>query len=156
MKHGKHAPHNEKHYLHLALMGLVHFPIMYAVMFSMVYSANEIFHNLNTFYMAGMMVAPMIILMPLMMHKMYPNKKLNLIVYVASSALFLILFFFTREQSLIGDRQFLRSMIPHHSGAILMCEKAKIEDPEIKTLCDGIIKGQQSEIEQMKRILERM
>lgn len=137
-------------------MGLLHFPIMYAVMFSMVYSVDEIFHNLNTFYMAGMMVAPMIILMPLMMSKMYLNAKLNLIVYTSSTVLFLALFFFTREQSFIGDRQFLRSMIPHHSGAILMCEKAKIEDAEIKALCDEIIKGQRAEIEQMKRILERM
>ncbi len=156
MKHGEHSGHRENHYSHLAIMGLLHFPIMYIVMFSMVYSAGEIFHNLNTFYMAGMMVAPMIILMPLMMRKMYPNSKLNLIVYATSVAFFLAFFFFTREQSFIGDRQFLRSMIPHHSGAILMCEKAKIEDPEIKTLCDGIIKGQQSEIEQMKRISERM
>lgn len=137
-------------------MGLLHFPIMYIVMFSMVYSAADIFHNLNTFYMAAMMVAPMLILMPLMMRKMYPNSKLNLIVYTASTVLFLALLFFTREQSFIGDRQFLRSMIPHHSGAILMCEKSKIEDAEIKMLCDEIIKGQRAEIEQMKKILDRM
>lgn len=156
MKHGEHSEHKEKHYSHLAIMGLLHFPIMYAVMFSMVYSAAEIFHNLNTFYMAGMMVAPMIILMPLLMRKMYPNPKLNLIAYSASIVLFLVFFFFTREQTFIGDRQFVRSMIPHHSGAILMCEKAKIEDAELKALCSEIIKGQSSEIEQMKRILDRM
>lgn len=156
MKHAEHSGHKEKHYTHLISMGLLHFPIMYIVMFSMVYSAADIFHNLNTFYMAAMMVAPMLILMPLMMRKMYPNSKLNLIVYTASTVLFLALLFFTREQSFIGDRQFLRSMIPHHSGAILMCEKSKIEDAEIKMLCDEIIKGQRAEIEQMKKILDRM
>jgi uncharacterized protein (DUF305 family) len=26
-------------------------------------------------------------------------------------------------QGAVGDDQFLRSMIPHHSGAILMCEQ---------------------------------
>jgi len=152
----EHSGHKEKHYSHLVLMGLLHFPIMYAIMFSMVYSASEIFHNLNTLYMAGMMAAPMIIMMPLMMRKMYPNSKLNLIAYTVSAVLFLALFFFTREQSFIGDRQFLRSMIPHHSGAILMCEKAKVEDAEIKTLCGEIIKSQSDEIEQMKKILERL
>lgn len=156
MNHGGHAKLGEDHYRHLALMSLIHFPIMYAVMFSMVYSSAEIFHNLNTFYMAGMMVAPMVFLMPLMMRKAYQNAKINIVVYVASIAIFLSFFVFTREQTFIGDRQFLRSMIPHHSGAVLMCEKARIEDAEIKTLCAGIVRNQKSEIEQMEKILERM
>lgn len=157
----KHASHHEKNghqdsYKKLVLIGLLHLPIMYAVMFSMVYSRDEIIQNLNTFYMAGMMVAPMIILMPITMSVMYPNKMLNVIVYASSAVLFLALFFFTRQQTFIGDKQFLRSMIPHHSGAVLMCEKAKIEDAEIKTLCGEIIRSQTSEIEQMKKILERL
>jgi uncharacterized protein (DUF305 family) len=41
-------------------------------------------------------------------------------------------------------------MIPHHGGAILMCEEAQIQDPEIKQLCKNIISGQQAEINQMK------
>lgn len=41
-------------------------------------------------------------------------------------------------------------MIPHHAGAILMCEQAPIQDSEIKTLCRGIIASQQAEIHQMK------
>jgi len=58
-------------------------------------------------------------------------------------------------QLLIGDTQFLRSMIPHHSGAILMCERGKISDPEINTLCGQIIQSQKQEIDQMKQILTR-
>jgi len=148
--------HHKSPYVGLAVMGAVHLPIMYFVMFTMVWSSDEVVHNLNTFYMAGMMAAPMILLMPLMMSSMYPSKKLNLVVYTGSVAIFLILFWFMREQSFIGDRQFLRSMIPHHSGAILMCEKASLNDPEIKSLCDGIVKGQKSEIDQMKKILNRL
>jgi uncharacterized protein (DUF305 family) len=60
-----------------------------------------------------------------------------------------------RQQSLIGDRQFLRSMIPHHSGAILMCREAQLSDPEIKRLCAGIITSQTAEIAQMKKMLGR-
>jgi len=47
-----------------------------------------------------------------------------------------------------------RSMIPHHSGAILMCEEAPIHDPEIKVLCEGIVKSQAEEIALMEAMLE--
>jgi uncharacterized protein (DUF305 family) len=57
---------------------------------------------------------------------------------------------FIRQQTAITDTQFLRSMIPHHSGAILMCRKASIQDPEIKQLREAIVSSQQSEIDQMK------
>lgn len=46
-------------------------------------------------------------------------------------------------------------MIPHHSGAILICEKAKLADPEIKQLCGDIIVSQETEIAQMKAVLDR-
>jgi uncharacterized protein (DUF305 family) len=61
-----------------------------------------------------------------------------------------------RQQTAITDQQFLKSMIPHHAGAILMCEEAKIQDADIKKLCSEIIAGQQSEIAQMKAKLDQL
>jgi uncharacterized protein (DUF305 family) len=69
---------------------------------------------------------------------------------------FLVFFICMRTQAIVGDTQFLRSMIPHHSGAVLMCEKANISDPEIAELCGQIVESQKKEINQMKRILERL
>ena len=60
-----------------------------------------------------------------------------------------------RTQAVVGDAQFLRSMIPHHSGAILMCEQSAITDPEIVRLCGEIVKTQKEEIAQMQAILAR-
>ena len=51
------------------------------------------------------------------------------------------------------DTAFLRSMIPHHSGAILMCQEASVSNPELVQLCGNIIKSQREEIDQMKRML---
>ena len=65
-------------------------------------------------------------------------------------------FFAMRTQAAVGNEQFLRSMIPHHSGAILMCEKAQLTDPEIIALCKQIISSQQAEIAQMQQILQRL
>jgi uncharacterized protein (DUF305 family) len=46
-------------------------------------------------------------------------------------------------------------MIPHHSGAILMCREASPKDPEIVRLCSGIEESQRREIDEMKAILAR-
>jgi uncharacterized protein (DUF305 family) len=60
-----------------------------------------------------------------------------------------------RTQAAVGDDDFLRSMIPHHSGAILMCEKASLTDAEIIELCARIVRSQAEEIAQMQSILAR-
>jgi uncharacterized protein (DUF305 family) len=64
-----------------------------------------------------------------------------------------VFFPFIRRQTAIGDRQFMRSMIPHHAAAILMCQPAPIGDVDIKRLCQGIVSSQQAEIDQMKVML---
>lgn len=143
-------------YWHLAVETTISAVIMYLVMFVMIDSLGSFYNNINMFYMTLMMVAPMVVIMLVgAMRSMFPNKKLN----YALIAVFVALFFFSwaliRWQFPVGDTQFLRSMIPHHSGAILMCQESELTDPEIVKLCDDIIKGQKQEIDQMKTILER-
>lgn len=145
----------ESHYGKLALNLVLSAIIMYFVMFTMIDTISEFYNNINTFYMALMMVAPMAILMLLMMGSMYPNKRLNLILYAGFTGLFALALAGMRMQEPIGNVQFLRSMIPHHSGAILMCREARITDPEIVALCGNIRQSQRQEIEQMKAILAR-
>ena len=65
-------------------------------------------------------------------------------------------FYAMRSQAAIGDRELIRGMIPHHSGAILMCGKAKLTDPELIALCDEIVDAQEREISQMQAILDRL
>jgi uncharacterized protein (DUF305 family) len=144
-----------KHYGLFALNMIGGFVIMYLMMFSMIAGLGDFFNNLNMAYMALTMAAPMGMLMLLTMPGMYPDRRLNLIIHAALALVFVASLAAVRQQSLIGDRQFLRSMIPHHSGAILMCEEAKLSDPEIRQLCLGIVKSQADEIVKMKAILER-
>ena len=144
-----------RHYLPLALNLAISLAIMYFVMFAMIWTWGEFIQNINFFYMALMMWAPMGSLMLLTMGMMYPNKKLNLALHAAFVLIFILSTIGIREQGLVDDRQFLRSMIPHHSGAILMCEEAAISDPEINRLCTEIIAAQKAEIAQMKALLER-
>ena len=142
-------------YLRLGLNLAASLAVMYLVMFSMIAGLSDFYNNLNTFYMALTMVAPMGMLMLLTMGSMYPNRRLNLALHAGLVLLFVAAFVGTRSQAAIDDAQFLRSMIPHHSGAILMCSEAPVRDAEIVVLCGQIIDSQQREIDQMKRILER-
>jgi hypothetical protein len=146
------------HYKMLALNLLISLVIMYFVMFTMIWSAGDLVNNVNMFYMALTMATPMGILMLLMMRMMYPNQKLNRVLYALFALLFILGLWGTRAQWLVGDRQFVRAMIPHHSGAILMCNRASLQDAAIRDLCfkpDGIVESQKREIEQMKAFLAR-
>ena len=142
-------------YLSLAANLAISTVVMYLVMFSMIDGRDDFYNNVNMLYMALTMVAPMAVLMLLMMGSMYPSRSINIFLYILFAGIFVVAFAFTRAQALVGDRQFLRSMIPHHSGAILMCREASLSDPEIVALCEQIIRSQREEIAQMKSILSR-
>lgn len=130
--------------------------VMYVAMFAMIWTWGDFIQNVNFFYMALVMWAPMGAIMLATMGGMYRNRKLNAALYVAFAAIFVLSLVGIRQQSLVGDDQFLRSMIPHHSGAILMCEEAKLTDPGIRRLCREIIQAQKDEIAEMKRIMDRL
>lgn len=147
---------HEQHYIRFAIMVLLSFCSMYVFMYAMVNVFGNVYPNLNQTYMAGLMTAPMVAFELVLMGSMYPNKRLNIGIIAASMIALALFWVGVRQQAAITDGQFLRSMIPHHAGAILMCEQAPIGDPEIKKLCNNIILSQQAEIDQMKAILQRL
>lgn len=156
--------HNNEHaamnhgniYPKLAIMALLSFIAMYVLMYSMVDRFANVIPNVNQFYMAGLMAMPMIIIELLIMRKMYPNRKLNNLILALSAVLLVVFYMCIRKQTAVSDKQFLKSMIPHHAAAILMVEEAKLSDPEVIELGKNIIDAQQKEIEQMKRKIEQL
>lgn len=144
------------HYPRFFVMIGLHFIAMYILMYSMVNAFGNVFNSWNQVYMAALMTASMVVIeLPLMM-SMYPSKRLNAVLIAVGVLVLIGSFMFIRKQTAISDRQFLRSMIPHHAGAILMCREASIQDPEIRRLCGEIVASQQSEIDQMKAMLDRL
>jgi uncharacterized protein (DUF305 family) len=131
-------------------MAALSFAAMYVLMYAMVARFGDVYPNLNQAWMAGLMAAPMVAIELLLMGAMYPNRRANAAILVASLAALGLFFLAIREQAAIGDGEFLRSMIPHHSSAILMCGQAPIADARIKQLCEGIIESQQAEIDLMR------
>ncbi|TBV76410.1 DUF305 domain-containing protein [Pseudoxanthomonas winnipegensis] len=104
--------------------------------------------------MAALMTAPMAILELALMGAMYQDKRKNAVIFVLAGLVLVGSWFGIRAQAGVGDRQFLKSMIPHHAGAILMCEKNHLQNPELKQLCHNIVASQRAEVEQMKALLE--
>jgi hypothetical protein len=158
--HGKHDTRTRgKHgrpYLMLWVNMVLGLAVMYVVMFTMIDGLRDFKNNLNMFYMAVTMWAPMGLFMLATMPGMYPNRRANLVLYVLFAALTAGSFWATRAQALIDDSQFISSMIPHHSGAILMCREASLSDPELVSLCGAITQAQREEIQQMEAIAARL
>lgn len=142
------------YYKNLFRMAAVSFISMFILMYVMVDVFANVYINVNQFYMAGIMTMPMIIIELLIMRSMYPDRRFNFAVIIGSLIIFVFLLAALRRQDGVCDKQFLRSMIPHHASALLMCEQASIKDPEIKKLCKNIRASQQSEIDFMKKKLK--
>ena len=160
--HGKHPTQHHTtarasgHYARLYWMAALSFIAMFILMYAMVDRISNVFVNANQAYMAGLMAAPMVVIEVLLMSGMYPDKRKNAVIVAACIVAALVFWMLIRQQGAIGNAQFLRSMIPHHASAILMCEKLEADDPEIRTLCAQIIESQREEIAQMRAKLERL
>ncbi|HZV37523.1 MAG TPA: DUF305 domain-containing protein [Pseudoxanthomonas sp.] len=151
-EHHSHADHAQAKgpYLRLAIMAALSFVAMYALMYAMVDAFANVYNSLNQAYMAGLMAAPMTLIELALMRSMYPRKALNGVLVVASIFVMLLCWYGIRKQAAISDQQFLRSMIPHHAGALLMCRENRLTNPDLRRLCREILASQQSEIDLMR------
>ncbi len=127
--------------------------IMFVLMYLNTYEIDHIFFSETRAYMALLMGATMAAVMLLFMLGMYPDKKLNAMIFVASALVFAGSLWLVRSQATIDGVAWMRAMIPHHSIAILTSERAGIKDPRVRKLADGIIEAQRREIGEMKALI---
>ncbi|KGQ20642.1 hypothetical protein LF41_1180 [Lysobacter dokdonensis DS-58] len=155
--HGKQANQHghSGHYFRLLVMMGLSFLAMYALMYAMVDRFANVYGSVNQAWMAGLMASPMLVIELLVMGGMYPDKKRNALLIVGGIAAMIVFWVLIRQQTAVTERQFLRSMIPHHAGAILMCEERKGRDgAEVQALCAEILASQRNEIRRMKALLD--
>ncbi|MBE9193178.1 DUF305 domain-containing protein [Gloeocapsopsis crepidinum LEGE 06123] len=144
-----------KPYIRLLIALSISYVVMAIIMLSRVNVWSNVFLSLNQIYMAGLMVAPMLIIMLTVMGSMmYQNKRVNIVLLFVGAALIGLFWMLVRTQAAVGNQQFLRSMIPHHAAAILVCEQASITDQRIQQLCEEIVATQEREIRIMKALLQ--
>ena len=135
---------------------IISFFIMYIIMFFNLDRAEHYHTSLTRIYMALLMVSAMAIVMMLMMGKMYPDKRANTFIMIVGAVVFVLVLTGLRTQTPIGDVQYMKAMIPHHSSAILVSKNADIKDPEVKRLSEDIIKAQEKEIAEMEAMIKKL
>ncbi|SFT70831.1 protein of unknown function [Algoriphagus locisalis] len=145
-----------KSYVKFAAMMAVSFVIMYAVMFLNADLFEHVMLSTTRTYMTILMVAPMAISMMLFMWGMYENKKVNYLILGSALIIFIGTLTMLRNQTLIADVQWMKAMIPHHSSAIMVSQKANLQDPEAQKLAQDIIEAQKREIAQMQDMIKRL
>lgn len=130
--------------------------VMFGLMYLNTYQWDHIFYSETRVYMALIMGAVMAVIMLLFMRNMYTNKRANAGIIIGSILIFALSLGLVRSQITVGDVSYMRAMIPHHSIAILTSTNAKISDPRVRELADGIIKAQVKEIAEMKALIAEL
>lgn len=126
---------------------------MYLVMYSMADRLQNVYFNLRNVHMTGLIAGSMLPVMLLTMRGMLRNKKVNIVLWAASAVALALCWFLLRGEAGVGDRQFLRAMIPHHAAAIQMCKASSITGSRVERLCAQIVSAQEREIAEMKALL---
>lgn len=142
-----------KPYTKFGTMIIISTVIMFALMYLNTYELDHVFFSQTRAYMALIMGAAMAIIMLGFMPRMYPDRRLNIGIFAASGAIFVLALWLVRSQATIDDVAYMKAMIPHHSIAILTSERAHIVDPRVRKLADGIIQTQRREIAEMKAFI---
>lgn len=143
-----------KPYITLLVSLVISYVVMFAIMFSRVNEWSNLFVSLNQVYMTGLMISAMLIIMLLTMGSMFKNRTLNIVLLASGVALVLMFWRLVRTQAGVGNQQFLRSMIPHHAAAILVCQQSSLTNPRIEELCVEIVQTQKEEIRIMKELMK--
>jgi len=143
-------------YLKFGLMMATSFVVMYAVMFLNVDVFDHVMLSPSRTYMTFLMIAAMVFVMMGFMWGMYRKKVWNYAILGVAALTFILCYAGVREQTFVSDVQWMKAMIPHHSIAIMVSQKAHLKDPEAIKLAEEIIEAQEAEIAEMKRMIYRL
>ncbi|HAW61517.1 MAG TPA: DUF305 domain-containing protein [Pseudomonas sp.] len=130
--------------------------VMFGLMYLNTYAFEHVFWSETRAWMALLMGAVMAVIMLSFMLSMYQKKRINIAIYIGSVVVFALTLWLVRSQATVGDAEYMKAMIPHHSIAIMTSERAQITDPRVRKLADEIIAAQRREISEMKYLINEL
>lgn len=140
-------------YLRFGAMILCSTLVMFGLMYLNTYTLDHVRFSQTRAWMALVMGAAMAIVMLAFMRGMYADKRRNVAIFAAAAAVFAAALWLVRSQATVDDVAYMRAMIPHHSIAIMTSERARIHDPRVRKLADGIAATQRREIAEMDALI---
>ena len=130
--------------------------VMLGLMYLNTYALDHVFWSQTRFWMALVMGATMAMVMLAFMRHMYRNRTANAAIFIGAALVFAGSLYMVRSQATVSDVSWMKAMIPHHSIAILTSERARISDPRVRDLADGIIETQRREIAEMEALIAEL
>lgn len=127
--------------------------VMFFLMYQLVYSWGHAVFSLTRLVSSLIMGCVMTAIMLGFMWRMYRPETAKIVVLTVAIIGGAALLAANRSQILIGDADFMKAMIPHHSIAINNARKADIRDPRVRYLADRITRDQVKEITEMRMLL---
>jgi uncharacterized protein (DUF305 family) len=128
--------------------------VMFAIKYLSTYEWSHIWYSETRTYMALMMGGAMGVIMLGFMLGMYRDRRKNIAIFAGSVLLFAVSLWLVRSQTTVQDQSYMKSMIPHHSIAILTSERSEIADYRVCELAEKIITAQRREIAEMEWLIQ--
>lgn len=141
-------------YRNFVLMIVVAAVLMYGLMYLNTWRASDVWFSWSRVFMTMIMAGAMALVMLGFMRPMYRDRHANAVIVMVAVALLVAGTALVRTQATVGDVAYMKAMIPHHSIAVLTSTRARIRDPRVRKLADGIIESQEREITQMQALIE--
>lgn len=130
--------------------------VMFVLMYATALQLDHVWWSQTRFWMALFMGAAMTVIMLAWMRGMYADSRRNTAIFAASAVVFVVALYLARSQQTVRDVAWMKAMIPHHSIAILTSERARLSDPRVRKLADGIIESQRREIAEMEALITEL
>jgi ABC-type uncharacterized transport system permease subunit len=127
--------------------------LMFCLMYLNTYELGHVWFSWTRVFMTLIMAGAMSLVMLFFMRHMLEDTRANSLIIAAGVALMGLGLWLVRSQATVGDVAWMKAMIPHHSIAILTSERARISDPRVRKLADGIIATQKKEIGEMEGLI---
>jgi hypothetical protein len=113
---------------------------MFFLMYQLVYSFEHVTFSMNRLVSSLVMGSVMTLIMLGFMWKMIEGVAIRAAVLIGAIVVGIAILAINRDQTLIGDEAFMKSMIPHH--------------PRVRRLANQIIESQVEEITEMQWLLQ--
>lgn len=140
-------------YWRFAAMIVTSVIVMFAIKYLSTYEWSHIWYSETRTYMALMMGGAMAAIMLAFMLGMYRDRRMNVAIFAGSALLFAVSLWLVRSQETVQDQSYMKSMIPHHSIAILTSARSEINDVRVCRLAEEIIVAQRREIKEMEWLI---